>query len=237
MIEAKPLALVTGASSGIGAHIASALMGEGYDVLGIARDFSKLDENLNAFQQRSLDLQDLDSLPKQLCQLSREFPCPDVLICNAGRGLFGSLEEYSFAQIRSLMDLNFLAHVFCVRHFLPEMKRRGSGDILLMGSEAALAGKRQASLYCASKFALRGFGQALRQECISSGIRVTLFHPGPVATPFFDELNFAPQAGPEHVIHPDDVAALVIHVLSSPTTTHFDEIALSPLKPAIRRRP
>lgn len=220
-------ALVTGASSGIGAAIARHLLSLDYSVTGIARDFSKLEELSPDFHKESIDLSRLEELPKRLKPLT----CPHVLVCNAGQALFGHLEEYSYQQIQSLMDLNFMSHVFCIRHFLPQMKKRKQGDIILIGSEAALAGKKKGSLYCASKWALRGFSQALREECRS--VRITLINPGPVSTPFFEGQSFAPKEGSDHAIDPQDIAELVAHIVQSRPGTCFDEINLSPLKPAL----
>ena len=105
-----------------------------------------------------------------------------------------------------------------------------------MGSEAALRGTRRGSVYCASKFALRGFAQALREECAASGIRVTTINPGMVLTPFFDDLDFGPGQEPANYVLPEDVADLVITILSTRSGTVFDEVNLSPLKRVIEFR-
>ena len=88
-------------------------------------------------------------------------------------------------------------------------------------------------MYCAAKFALRGFAQALRAECARSGIRVTLVNPGMVQTPFFDALDFRPGESPDCYILPEDVARTVAHVLAARPGTVFDEIDLSPQKRVI----
>ena len=157
----------------------------------------------------------------------------EALICCAGRGHFGHLEEFSYAQIRELIDLNFTAQAYLARAFLPHMKRVGRGDLLFMGSEAGLRGSRRGSIYCASKFALRGFAQALREECAASGIRVTIINPGMVLTPFFEELDFEPGPDPANYVMPEDIANLVTTILSTRRGTVFDEIDLSPLKRVI----
>ena len=148
-------------------------------------------------------------------------------------GRFGHLEQFSYAQIRELLDLNFTSQAFTVRAFLPRMKRSGCGDIVIIGSEAALRGSRKGSLYCASKFALRGFSQALREEASSAGIRVCLVNPGMVRTPFFDELDFEPGDAPDQHVLPEDVAAVVCSVLQAREGTVIDEINLSPQKRVI----
>ena len=110
------------------------------------------------------------------------------------------------------------------------MKRQGSGDVIFIGSEAALEGKRKGSIYCAGKFALRGFSQALRDECSTGNIRVSIVNPGMVNTNFFTDLNFKPGEDSCEHIEPEDVAEAVAMVLNSRKGTVFDEINLSPQK-------
>jgi NADP-dependent 3-hydroxy acid dehydrogenase YdfG len=109
------------------------------------------------------------------------------------------------------------------------MKQHEQGDIIFLGSEAALHGARQGSIYCASKFALRGFAQSLREECGKAHVRVTLINPGAVRTPFFRELSFEPGMAADNAINPLDIAAAVLLVLKSRPGTVFDEINLTPL--------
>ena len=112
--------------------------------------------------------------------------------------------------------------------------RQPRGNLVFIGSEAALQGKRKGAIYCASKFALRGFAQALRQECSRSGVAVSLINPGMVQTPFFDRLDFAPGGDETNYILPQDVAQSVAMVLASRAGTVFDEIHLTPLKHVVQ---
>jgi 3-hydroxy acid dehydrogenase/malonic semialdehyde reductase len=228
--------VITGASSGIGQASCLRLLREGYTVVGIARDFAKFPFQDRRFHPISINLADLDNLPSSLQALQRAFPDVDGVICNAGRGHFGSLEEFSYQQIRSLVELNLISHVYIVRTFLPAMKRRGRGDVVFVGSEAALAGGRRGAVYSATKFALRGLAQALREECARQGIRVCIVNPGMVKTAFFDDLSFAPGEAPENYILPEDVAEALAMVLESRPGTVFDEITLSPLKKVVTFR-
>lgn len=229
--------IVTGASSGIGRTIAENMLTDGHAVVGLARDFEKCPIENNRFHQFELDLGDLENLPEQLKSILKAYPDIDGVIFNAGRGEFGKLEQFSYDQIRSLMDLNFLSHAYLARAVAPRMKRAGGGDLIFIGSEAALAGHQMGAVYCASKFALRGFAQALREECASAGVRVTIVNPGMVLTPFFDKTDFSPGEDEANFTTPEDVAAAVAMVLSTRPGTDFDEINLSPLKRVVRRRP
>jgi 3-hydroxy acid dehydrogenase/malonic semialdehyde reductase len=230
-------ALITGASSGIGRAITLQLLDKGYRVIGLSRTIQQSDIQSERFTPVAVDLADLQALAERLPVLAKEHPDINALICCAGSGRFGSLEEFNYSQISALMDLNFTSQAYVTRAWLPAMKRSGSGDIIYIGSEAALSGEKKGALYCASKFALRGMAQALRDECSRNGVRVTIINPGMVKTAFFDELNFEPGASAENYIEPDDVANAVAMVLDARRETVFDEINLSPLKKVIQNKP
>jgi short-subunit dehydrogenase len=176
----------------------------------------------------------LQELPPQLKQLAKNFPDIDAVIFAAGIGQFGSLEEFSYSQIEALMTVNFTSQVFLTRALLPQLKRKNRADLIYIGSEAALKGSRKGAVYCASKFALRGFTQALREECSKSGMRVCLINPGMVKTPFFDTLNFAPGDDESNCLLPEDVAEAVDYVMNSRTQIVIDEINLNPLNKVVK---
>ena len=227
--------MVTGASAGIGRCIGKRLLQQGMSVLGIGRDFSNPLSG-KKFVPTSIDLGDLDALPEVLNELIRKHPGVSGVICCAGMGQFGSLEEFSYNNIRRLIDLNLTSQVFVIRAFLPLFKRNGGGDVVIIGSETALSGGARGAVYSASKFALRGLAQSLRQECASSSVRVTIVNPGMVRTGFFDKLDFEPGFNPENFIEPDDVAVAVEVVLAARHGTVFDEINLSPLKKVVKKK-
>lgn len=227
--------LITGASGGIGGAICKALLIGGHRVVGIARRTDRLPDH-PAFTPETLNLADLDALPQQLNELNKRHPVDALVLC-AGIGRFGALEEFSYEQIRSLIDINFTSQAFAARAFLPQMKRRPFSDVIIIGSEAALSGGRRGAVYCASKFALKGLAEALRDECAKSGVRVTMINPGMVNTGFFEDLSFSPGEAPENYVEPEDVAAAVDLVLKTRPGTVFDEINLSPLKKVVRFKP
>ncbi len=225
--------LVTGASSGIGAAITEKLLGAGHHVIGIGRDFSKIDFANACFSPIQLDLADLDRLPKALEALQQRFPPIDTLILAAGIGDFGCLEEFSYIRIRKLVELNFLSQAYIARAWIPRMKRRRQGDVIFIGSEAGLKGSRKGTVYCASKFALRGFAQALREECGSCGVRVSLINPGMVKSRFYEALDFEPGENESQHLLPLDVAELVLLLLNLRQGCVVDEINLTPLQKVI----
>ncbi|MGB5425522.1 MAG: SDR family oxidoreductase [Gammaproteobacteria bacterium] len=226
--------LVTGASSGIGHAIGTSLLAQGYRVIGMARDFSKARFNNEHFRAVPIDLSRLDELPARLEALMKDEPAIDGVVCCAGSGRFGSLEEFSYMQINTLLDLNLTSHIYLVRALLPGMKKRAAGDIVFMGSESARSGGKRGAVYSAAKFGLRGLAQSLRQECAASGIRVSIVNPGMVKTAFFDELDFQHGDEPDNYILPEDVASAVLTIIEARAGTVFDEINLSPQKKVIR---
>jgi NADP-dependent 3-hydroxy acid dehydrogenase YdfG len=235
-MSAKRKMLLTGAGGGIGRSIATLLLSSDWRIVGVGRDPARPGFGQKEFSQATIDLSDLEHLPEQLRLLASEHEDIDSVVCAAGVGRFGSLEEFSYQQIRELIDINLTSQLYVVRAFLPLLKRRGRGDVVLIGSEAALAGGARGAVYSATKFALRGFCQSLRQESAAAGIRVTLINPGMVRTDFFDQLDFEPGEDLAHAIVPEDIAVAVKMVLSARAETVFDEINLSPLKKVVRRK-
>lgn len=228
--------LVTGASRGMGRAVSENLLRQGVEVIGIARDFSTWTERPAAFQPITLDLSRLEELPEQAKAIAKRHPELDGVLFNAGHGRFGSLEEFSPDQIRQLIDLNLTSQILLARELLPGMKKRGRGNLIFMGSEAALSGHRKGAVYCATKFALRGLAQALREECSNSGIHVSIINPGMVKTDFFSELDFAPGEAEENYLLAEDIAGAVDMILSARPGTCVDEINLSPLKKVVQFR-
>jgi NADP-dependent 3-hydroxy acid dehydrogenase YdfG len=230
----KRTVLVTGASSGIGRAIAQNLLLQGHTVIGVSRDCRKFTRQMDNFSSVQLDLSQLNDIPHKIRQLQQMFPEIDAVVFSAGMGQFGSVEEFSYPQIEALMTINFTSQVFLTKALLPALKRKANSDLIFIGSEAALKGSRKGAVYCASKFAMRGFTQALRDECGKSNVRVCLINPGMVKTAFFEYLNFEPGDHESNTILPEDVAAAVSYVLASRAQIVIDEINLSPLNKVVK---
>jgi NADP-dependent 3-hydroxy acid dehydrogenase YdfG len=229
----KRTVLVTGASSGIGRAIAINLLSQGHRVIGCSRDCRQFTHSHPRFYSIEIDFCQLTSLADKAKQILKHYPDLDTVIFAAGYGQFGSLEEFSYAQIENLMTVNFTSVVFLTRALLPTLKQKPYADLIFIGSEAGLKGNRKGSIYCASKFALRGFTQALREECATSGVRVGLINPGMVKSAFFSELNFAPgEQRCQHLL-PEDVAQAVSYILNANSKIVIDEINLNPLHKVI----
>ncbi len=236
MSTLTPTLLVTGASRGIGRAICEKLLRQDCRVIGIARHSPAQEMAHQNLVLEALDLSRLDQLPEAVRALGKRFPAIDGIICNAGQGRFGSLEEFSPAQVRALIDLNLTSQILLVREFLAAFKTRGRGDIIFMGSESALAGGRKGAVYSATKFGLRGLTQSLREECAGSGVRVGIINPGMVQSDFFNNLGFQPGDESDAHLLPSDVAEAVWLMLSARPGAAIDEINLSPQKKVIQFR-
>ncbi len=236
MSSLKRTILLTGASSGIGRAIGRRLLEQGHIVIGISRDSSRFETARENFYPIQLDLADLHALPEKIRELVAQFPMLDAAVFSAGAGRFGSLEEFSYSQIQALMDINFTSPIFLTRGLLPTLKRKNRSDLIYIGSEAALKGSRKGTVYCASKFALRGFTQALREECSKDKVRVCLINPGMVKTGFFDNLSFSHGDDPTNYLLAEDIAEAVSYVIDSRAEMVIDEITLNPANKVVRKK-
>jgi len=226
--------LVSGASSGIGACLCDRLLSLNAKIVAVSRrQVSRPGMGLNWLP---CDFSDSVQVSALTSTLARDYPDINGVILCHGVGVFGSLEEFSESRIRALLDTNLTSSILVTRACLPNLKRRKSGDLVFVGSEAGLKGGKKGAVYSASKFALRGLAQALRDECASGGVRVTMVNPGMVDTPFFDQLDFTPGESEDNVLTADEVAQLIVTVLSMRPGVVIDEINLSPLKTIIRTR-
>jgi 3-hydroxy acid dehydrogenase / malonic semialdehyde reductase len=228
--------LVTGASRGIGRAIALSCLDRGDRVLGVSRTVDPECDAHEAFQWLEADLADVQSLDVFTNKVAKTFPDLDAIICNAGVGDFGSLEEFSNSQIVNSVHMNLLSHMLIVRGLLPVLKNNGKGDIIFIGSESALRGGKRGSLYAAAKFGLRGFAQAIRQEAQGRGIKVAMIHPGMVKTNFFDGLDFGPGPDESNRVNMDEICRATSLILDAAPSTVFDEIMINPLKKVIVKK-
>ena len=226
--------LVTGSSSGIGYEITSKLLDLGAQVIGIARNHDKSNLEHKSYITYNCDVSVREKLEILLKQILKNHPQINCLISNAGYGDFGPLENFSTLQIDNFIATNLTSHVVITKFLLPHFKRIKIGDIIFIGSEAGLIGTKNGSLYCAAKFGLRGFSQALSKDVANKNIRVSIINPGMVRTDFFENLNFEPGNDEENSINIKDVSSTVAYILDLSRNTVVDEINLSPAKKAIK---
>jgi 3-hydroxy acid dehydrogenase/malonic semialdehyde reductase len=219
--------LISGASSGIGLATAKMLLDLNHEVIGISRQPETPQFDHPSFSSLQLDLSRLDDCDRKLSSLLKEHSF-DCLIHCAGYGHFGSIEQFSVAQIDRAIRVNLTSALVLCRQLVPMFRRQKQGRLIFIGSESALNAGKKGALYSAAKFGLRGFCQALREDCAKDGIGVSLVNPGMVRSPFFDEQSFAPASEPENAIETEDVAKLICQILQTSADIVIDEINLSP---------
>ncbi len=224
--------LLTGSSRGIGEATREELLSRGHQVIGIARHPKRPTPHPN-YKPVALDLCKGSQIKPTLRDLFKQYPAIDTLVSNAGGAWFGSLEEFSDQDLEQSLHLNLLSHMLMAKHTVPFFKRKKAGDLLFIGSEAALEPGQKGTVYCAAKFGLRGFALSLRQEVARAGIRVTLIHPGMVRTSFFTGLRFGPGPAPENALEAQEVAQTIAWVLEQRAGVNFEEITVKPLKKVI----
>ena len=188
--DARPLAVVTGASSGIGSHLARCAIGNGFDVAVAAdtpldeaeRDFKMLGGNVVASVQ--CDLATREGVD-ELCDAIGSRPV-EALMANAGHGLGGAFIEQDIARIRHVIDTNITGTIYLIQQVARGMVSRGKGRILITGSIAGFQPGSFHAVYNGTKAFVDSFGEALRDELKGTGVTVSLLMPGATDTEFFD---------------------------------------------------
>lgn len=227
-------AIITGASSGIGAEFSKSLIEKGAKVYGLARSENKLkkiQEQLGEqFIPVTMDITDHDAIAQWVDTTFNEDHRPDVLINNAGLGLFGNVDELSVEDWETMMNTNLSGIFYVTRKVVPLMKENENVcHIINIASIAGKIGNPQISGYNASKFGVRGFSEALFKELRYDGIKVTCFYPGSIATSFFDnaeEVNTHP-----NMMSPQDISSTIIHVLETSDNYLINELVMRPRNP------
>jgi NAD(P)-dependent dehydrogenase (short-subunit alcohol dehydrogenase family) len=179
--------LITGTSSGFGRALADAVLSRGEYVVATARDANRLadlagDQRVHAV---SAELTDAAGRDRVVSEALERFGRIDVLVNNAGRTQVGAVEETTEAELRYLFELHFFASAALTRAVLPHMRARGGGAIVQMSSVGGQITAPGFAAYCATKFALEGFTQALHDEVAAFGIRTLIVEPGAFRTGLF----------------------------------------------------
>ncbi|WP_040978459.1 SDR family oxidoreductase [Oceanobacillus jeddahense] len=209
----KKIAVITGAGSGLGTSLAIKFNKLNYHVCLIGRNKNKLiqtSELLNQdFSIHTLDISDEQNVKSTFDYISNEFGPIDTLINNAGIGFFDTLEQLPSHGIEQMLDVNLKGSIYCTQSVLKNMKNRDSGTIINIISTAGLEGKVNETVYCASKFGLRGFTEALEVELKETNIRIYAAYMGGMKTNFWDKYYRSDEIN--HMMNPDDVADIIIN--------------------------
>ncbi|OBC12013.1 short-chain dehydrogenase/reductase [Mycobacterium sp. 852013-50091_SCH5140682] len=185
MTTSRPVALVTGAHSGLGRFAARGLIDAGFQVVGTSRNAAGLDGG------QDLTLVDLDvtsdeSVAAAVEAVISKFGRIDVLVNNAGMGLAGASEENSIAQTQKLFDINVFGVIRMTNAVLPHMRKQGSGRIINISSIFGLMPAPYMAAYSATKYAVEGYSESVDHEVREHNIRVLLVEPGGTRTGFDD---------------------------------------------------
>jgi 3-oxoacyl-[acyl-carrier protein] reductase len=221
------VAVITGASRGIGAAVARALHARGVN-LGLASR-SGDDLGLDDVVAQPCDVRELAALVS-LCDATAErFGGIDIVVMNAGVGAYGPFLALSQDHLDEMIDVNLKGTLYAVRAALPHMLGR-EGDVISLASEAGRRGLPNEAVYCASKFGQVGFTRALDHELREQGIRCTTICPGGVATDFaLDEGRGRTTDVLPGMMTAEDVADVVVYTLERPRHLRILETALRPM--------
>jgi NAD(P)-dependent dehydrogenase (short-subunit alcohol dehydrogenase family) len=179
---------ITGASSGLGAALARAVLGEGHNAVITARNVVDVQDIVDAYPGSALavplDVTDHDQVVAAVNAATERFGAVDVLVNNAGHGYRAAVEEAAVDEVDELFATNFFGPVDLIKQVLPQMRRRRSGTIVNVSSIGAPRSNPASGYYTATKAALEGMSDALHREVAPLGIRVMVLEPGAFRTDF-----------------------------------------------------
>lgn len=229
----KKTAILTGASSGLGAAIAKALVEKGTKVYGLARNL----EALNALKTKlgsnfiptQLDITNLDAIKQWINKTFSKKTYPDILINNAGIGSFGKLDEMSTEVWLGMVNTNLNGMYYITSQITSLMKKKKEvTHIVNIGSILGTMGRSESAAYCTTKFGVQGFSDALFKELRFFDIKVTCLNPGSIATKFFESSGVDAH---QNMLQPKDLANTLVHVLETPDNMLINELTVRPLNP------
>lgn len=223
------LALVTGASRGIGLAVADELRAAGAHVVRLARSLH------DASGDRLTDLQCDVTAPAEvdraIGRLVSDLGVPDIVVNNAGIFMIKPLMETTPADFTATLATNLTGPYLVARAVVPRMVERGSGHLVTIGSISDYIGFPGSTAYAASKFGLRGMHEVIRAETSKSGVRTTLVSPGPVDTDIWDDVKPDEKPGftkRKDMMRAEDVAEAVLFAVTRPARVAITEIRLLP---------
>lgn len=208
----KKVVVITGAGSGLGASLAEKFSNLGYFVCLLGRTEEKLQQTAKRlskdFSIYPVDVSRKSEAADVFQSIQRDVGPIDILINNAGVGMFDVAENIKEDAVHQMIDINLKGTIFCTQEVLPDMKKRNDGMIVNVVSTAGLEGKVTESVYCASKFGVRGFSESLVRELEDTQVRVLAVYMGGMKTAFWDGIY--ENDAIKDLMHPDDVAEIIM---------------------------
>lgn len=209
-------ALITGGSKGIGLAAAQALADNGVNVAIVARNKEVLKDALLTLEKKGVkalaisgDVSNKDEVSNIVSEVLSDFGKIDILINNAGIMGGGSFFDDNEETFRKMMDVNVFGMYYMMKAVLPEMQKQSSGDVINISSVSGLRSSANSALYAASKHAVIGLTEGVMQEVRKDNIRVQYLTPSAVLTDLIGE----PSLDPETMIHPEDIAEIIVNQL------------------------
>ncbi|MEH7236970.1 SDR family NAD(P)-dependent oxidoreductase [Bacillus sp. JJ1562] len=219
--------VITGASSGIGEKIAYLVAEQGASPILLARSYDQLEKIAQNIQVKynidclfyKLDVRDTDHVIEVFEDILRHVKTIDVLVNNAGFGVFANVVDAQIEQMKAMFEVNVFGLISCTKMVLPTMIEQNTGHIINIASQAGKIATPKSSVYSASKHAVLGFTNSLRMELSSTNIHVTAVNPGPIRTRFFD---IADESGTyaknvnRFMLDPNVVASKIVNAMLTP---------------------
>ncbi|MBD2385562.1 SDR family oxidoreductase [Cylindrospermum sp. FACHB-282] len=226
--------IITGASRGLGQAMALLFGKEGAHIIAASRTSSEIEHTAEQIRDHGgsalaipTDITDLAQVSDLFRRVEEDYGKIDILINNAGIGLFGSVEELTPEALDQMLAVNVKGTVYCCQAAFKRMKEARSGHIINILSTASKVGRANESGYTASKWAQAGFTESLKAEAKPFGIRVTSFCPGGMNTPFWQTPeNQAHQQQAEQFMNPQAIAELLLHIATFPAAINIDDIVV-----------
>jgi NADP-dependent 3-hydroxy acid dehydrogenase YdfG len=228
------VALITGASRGIGKEIALSLAGQGVNLVLIGRaekDLKILQEEIASFNVKSeiyaVNVSDEKAVRSVIEKVIKTFQKIDFVINNAGVGTFMDFEKISEVDWDAMMDTNVKGTFLITKHIVPILKAQKSGHILTIASDVSKRTFPTGSVYCASKYAQDALMSTVRMEMRPFGVKVSTIYPGLVDTYFGDTKKG--EAHKKAWLKTEDIANAVVYVLNTPKHVVIDELMIHPI--------
>ena len=230
------VAVITGASSGIGEAAARLLVAEGVRVVLVARRRERIDALVAELGEAAIALTanvgDAAAVANVFAEVERRFGGLDLLFNNAGLGVNARFEDSDPADWKQMIDVNLYGVLYCTQAAIPLMRGRSGAMISSVSSVGGRYGTESWSVYSATKFAVVGFHDALRKELGGEGIRVSVIEPGAVWTEFGQNVSDAMRERRESLdaLTSEDVAQALVYAFAQPPRVLVEEILLRPVK-------
>lgn len=223
------IALVTGASRGIGLAVADELRAAGAHVIRLARSLT--DGSADRQTDIRCDVTVAADVARAVSTVLTETGVPDIVVSNAGIFFIKPIEQTTPAEFAQTLAVNLTGPFLVARAFVPRLVERGSGHLVTIGSISDHIAFTGSTAYAASKFGVRGMHEVIRAETAKTGVRTTLVSPGPVDTDIWDPVD--PDSKPgftkrKDMLRPEDVAEAVLFAVTRPARVAVTEIRLLP---------